>query len=549
MKYHSTYQSSSSLIRLAVACACFIAGLTATAQTGTNPGTNDQVIIMREYEAKVKDADKISLSPNIPEEEERTPKLSYKVPERDYKDIPFEPNPLKPLGMSTDKLERFNSSYVKLGFGTQLAPLAELMYNDNKSKKIKYGFFYDHLSMYGFKIKNQRFSDDKVGAYVKYNPGKVELSGAFRFHNLRTHFYGSPDTTFEEKAVRQNLRDYDLNIGLKNSVRNKNNIDYAAAIRGNYFQETYGKGYEYFVNFKVGATYTFKKYHSAYAGFQADVSEYKSDSNSVFRTVFLTHVGYGFNNDDWKAHAAITIAADGSKVFILPDLYIEKRLYQHKLLAYAGWEVRFQKNSFKSLAERNNFINSTIQLQNTRIGDIFGGVKGTVDVFSYNIRFAYRGIGNMPLYYTDYFDNKRFYVGYDQAANVFNGLVELGYNHKEDLRLLASMELNSYSLHDNAKAWYEPLVRASIKGSYTIQKKIVIGADIYAFSNYYGFIAPDNIRNIHGTVDANLNIEYIFNKKLSFFGQLNNIAHQRYQVWANYQVYGINGLIGAKFCF
>src|SRR3954466_14385538 len=98
-------------MRYAFVTACFLAaGHIADAQTGTN----DQVIIMKEYEAKVKDADKISLSPNIPDEEDRTPKLSYKVPERDYKDIPFEPNPLKPLGMSNDKLERFNSSYIKL---------------------------------------------------------------------------------------------------------------------------------------------------------------------------------------------------------------------------------------------------------------------------------------------------------------------------------------------------------------------------------------------------------------------------------------------------
>ena len=149
-------------IRYAFASACFMAGSHfAQAQTGTN----DQVIIMKEYEAKVKDADKVSLSPNIPEEEDRTPKLAYKIPERDYKDIPFEPNALKPLGMSNDKLEKFNSSYIKFGFGSQLTPLAELMYNDNKSKKIKYGFYYDHLSQYGFHIKNQKYSDDKVGAY------------------------------------------------------------------------------------------------------------------------------------------------------------------------------------------------------------------------------------------------------------------------------------------------------------------------------------------------------------------------------------------------
>jgi hypothetical protein len=533
-------------MRYALIAACFMA---ANHAVHAQSGTNDQVIIMKEYEAKVKDADKVSLSPNIPEEDDRTPKLTYKVPERDFKEITFEPNPPKPLGMSNDKLERFNSSYIKLGIGSQLTPLAELVYNDNKSKNIKYGFFYDHLSQYGFHIANQKYSDDKVGAYLHYTPGKVELSVGLQFHNLLTHFYGSPDTTYSSSAIKQNLRDYDLNVGLKNSQKNKANIDYDAILRGNYMQETYGKGYEYFVNGKVDATYSFKKYHSVFAGFQTDISDYVPDSGSVVRDLFLNRVGYGFNNDDWKARAALTLAVDNGNVYALPDLYVEKRLYQHQLIAYAGWEIRFQKNSFKSLSETNNFVNSTLELKNTRISDVYGGLKGTISAFSYNIRGAYRSVSNMAFYYNDYFDQKRFYVSYDPSVSGFNGLIELGYNHKDNLRLLASLDINSYTASDNAKAWYEPLARFDIKGSYVIEKKIIVGADIYAFSSYYGFIAPDNIREIHGTVDANINLEYIFSKRVSFFGKLNNIAHQRYQVWANYQTYGINGLVGAKFSF
>jgi hypothetical protein len=525
-----------------------------SSQASFAQGTSDQVVITREYEGKVKEADKVSLAPNIPEEKEVAPKLSYSVPQRDFKDISFEPNPLRPLGMSTDKLERFNSSYIKLGFGSQLTPLAELMYNDNKSKNLKYGFFYDHLSQYGFHIKNQKYSDDKVGAYMNYFLDKLELSAAFGFHNLRTHFYGSPDTTYDGKAILQNLRDYDLNIGIKNSQKNKNNIDYYAAVRGNYMQETYGGGYEYMINGKVGGNYTLKKLHSIFADFQADVSSYNTkpsdtSKSNLFRTLFFTRVGYGFNNDDWKARAAFTLAVDGNKVYALPDLYLEKRLYEHKLLVYAGWEIRLDKNSFKSLSERNNYVNSVIDLKNTRVSDLYGGLKGTLDGFSYNLRFGYKNISNMAFFYTNYFDTKRFYVAYDPKVNDFNALIELGYNYKQNLRFLWTTDINSYSASINDKAWYEPLLKTSLKASYIIEKKIVIGVDVFAFSNYYGFLSPGNTRKISGTADANLNIEYLFNKRLSFFGTLNNIAHQRYQVWANYQVYGINGLVGAKFSF
>ena len=347
----------------------------------------------------------------------------------------------------------------------------------------------------------------------------------------------------------QNLRDYDFNLGLKNTQKNKNNIDYAAALRGNYFQETSGGSDEWFVNGKVGAAYGFKKGHSVFAGFQFDVSSFKSTQQSLFRDIFLTNVGYGFNNDDWKGKAAFTLAVDNGKVYPMPDLYLEKRLYEHKLLAYAGWEIRLQKNSFKTLAERNNFVNSDLELKNTRISDLYGGVKGTIDGFSYNLRIAYKNISDMAFYYTNYFDEKRFYVSYDPKVTDFNALIELGYNHKDVMKLLLTADVNSYSPRDNDKAWYEPAFKLSLKGSYIIEKKIVVGLDIYGFSNYSAFMAPDNIRTIKGTADVNINLEYLFNKRLSFFGKLNNIAHQRYEMWANYPVYGINGLVGAKFSF
>ena len=526
-----------------------------TSGTYAQQGTNDQVVITKEYEGKIKDAEKVSLAPNIPEVKETTPEMTYNVPQREFKDISFEPDPIRPLGMSTDKLERYNSSYIRLGVGSQLTALADLVYNGhNKSDNLKYGFFFDHLNQYGFKVKNQRFSDDQLGAFMKYFVKKLEFSAGFEFHNLRPHFYGSHDTVYSANAILQNLRNYDLNIGFKNSQKNKSNIDYFAVVRGNLFQETYGGGYEYFVNGNVRAAYNFKKFHTVFASFRGEVSSYNtksSDTNnlSLMRTLFFTKVGYGFNNDDFKARAAFTIGVDGSTVYPLPDLYLEKRLYQHMLLAYVGWEIRLDKNSFQSLSTNNNFINSVINLRNTRVSDVYAGLKGTMGGFSYNLRFAYKDIYNMAFYYTNYFDTKRFYVAYDSHVKDFNGQVELGYNYKDNLRILWTTDINGYTPTDNQYAWYAPLLKTSFKASYTIEKKIIIGADVYAFSDYHGFLSPGNVMTVKANADADINIEYIFNKHVSFFGKLNNLANQHYQIYANYPVYGINGLVGAKFSF
>ena len=545
MKRSITYYPHSLAHRLLVAVLCLCAIEPLYAQQGTN----DQVIIIKEYDAKVKEADKINLSPNITEEDDKMPKLTYKVPQRDLKDIAFEPNPLKPLGMSTDKMERFNSSYIKIGFGSQLSPLVELMYNNNGTKNLRYGFFYDHFSQYGFHITNQKYSDDKLGAYLHYYPAKSELSTAFTFHNLRTHFYGSPDTTYDGAAIRQNLRDYDFTLRFRNIQKNSIGLDYATAIRGNYMQETYGSGNEYFVNGNLLLSHTFKKPHTLYGDFEFDVSGYNTAVQNTFRHLFWAGLGYSFNNDNWKARIAFKLGIDNGTVYALPDLYLEKRLYEHKFIAFVGWEINLQKNSFKTLTERNNYLQSNIDLNNTRTSDLYGGLKGTISAFSYNIRIAYKNISNMPFYYTNYFDTKRFYVSYDPRVNDFNAQIELGYNHKDKLRIAVLADINTYSPLNNSQAWYEPVLKTDIKASYIFAKKIIVGIDLYAFSSYSGFLSPGITRTTAGTADLSLNLEYIFSKRLSFFGTLNNIAHQRYERWAYYPVYGINGLVGAKFAF
>ena len=128
-------------------------GVQTFAQTSVG---NDEVIIVKEHDSKIKDADKISVAPNIPQLEDQKMSFDYSIPAREYKEMAIEPNPMKPIALSKEKLERFNQSYIKLGFGSQLSPLVEFMYN-GKGKNVRYGAEVYHFNATPFSIKNQRF--------------------------------------------------------------------------------------------------------------------------------------------------------------------------------------------------------------------------------------------------------------------------------------------------------------------------------------------------------------------------------------------------------
>jgi outer membrane receptor protein involved in Fe transport len=56
-------------------------------------------------------------------------------------------------------------------------------------------------------------------------------------------------------------------------------------------------------------------------------------------------------------------------------------------------------------------------------------------------------------------------------------------------------------------------------------------------------------RSLKGYVDASLNAEYRYTKKLAAFIRLNNLAAQQYMIWNNYPSQRINGLAGINFSF
>lgn len=538
---------------------------------GTSVG-NDEVIVVSQHDAKIKDADKISVSPNVPQMEVPAVKLDYTIPSHDYKELRLEPSPLKPIALSKEKLERFNRSYIKLGFGSQLSPLAEVVYN-GKSGITHFGVDASHFSAFPQDIKNQQFHNTKAGAYLRVYPATYLFGADFRFQNYITHFYGLQNAeTQTMKQIRQIFQDFDGKIHFANAQKNKIDLDFNSGVQFNYFRELAGKSNELFIRGNVGL-YKNIKQHTVGGSFDADVSRYQvfhdslnsSHSHNLWRQLYWLKLHYGYSDKNFLARAAFTFGLENinntTKFYPLPDLYFQARLYQKAIHIYAGWNMQLMKNSFRNFAQENNFIQSDIQLENSRVSDVYGGLKGAVSGFSYKAQFSYKYVWNQAFYYTGVADVRRFQVGYFANMQAFNPHLELGYNYRDAFMASLSFDYNRYIVPGaNAflspqRAWYMPDFTANLRLRYTINQKVIVGADVYGFTAYHGFLQsqdigfPNPIFTQKGTADANLSVEYLINKQWSVFGNLNNIANQKYQRWANYPVFGINGLVGGKFSF
>ena len=138
---------------------------------------------------------------------------------------------------------------------------------------------------------------------------------------------------------------------------------------------------------------------------------------------------------------------------------------------------------------------------------------------------------------------------YDSNAIIYNAHFEAGYNAKEWLRFLLIGDYNDYHLKSNAQAWHMPALKATFRANYIWKDKISVTLDLYGITSSNTLLPENKVGKVNGTADLNVGAEYLFNKHLSFFATLNNIANIKYQQWYQYPSYGINGMIGGKFAF
>lgn len=509
----------------------------------------EEVTVVREAEGNLQDANRISFPPVAPEFTTTIPALQYAVPKKDFRFDFFEPQPVKPLALAKEKAEKFLNSYIKLGFGSQLTPLAQFAYHSTQFSRVHFGLLYDHLSMYGFAIRNQRFSDDAIKAYVRYFPRSVELGAHFRFHNLRTHFYGFPDSIRAAVQLRQVFRDYEGAVWLQDALPIRGDWRFRQELNFHYTTEQTAGVNEWFVRSQTDINKTIRKHHHITAHLFADISSYRGDTIAVLqRNLFRVGVGYLFNNDDWRIQAGFSAGVDGKKFVPLPDISVEKQVYQRYIIPYGGFRMTLQKNAFRSLAVDNPFLHSQQQLLNTVALTPYVGIKGNIERVFYNVGFQYNRITNRPFFINDSLDLRRFQVVYD-TINLYRIHGDLAVDLTNGLRLGLQAEYNLFGMKALSSPWHTPAFRLQFSARYNWKDKIIAGLELTGITGARAPLAGSQVKELKGTADLSVSLEYVFKRYLSFFGNLNNIAHQKYERYYGYPSFGINGVAGARFSF
>lgn len=513
------------------------------------------------------------------------PKINYPLISL-KRETSFELDNIQPakIKLFTKNPELYNH-YLKLGIGSYINPLLQYNYNSGRSRSTNWGVNVDHnsswLNMKGWAPS----SFDKTGArlYGTLLKSKYQLTGALDFYNHGFHYYGIPDENVPKDSIGGRFNNIGVNAEYRTAGKDSAKSNFKVGVEYfNFFTfkqkgDTLAKNN---VRENFAAIYTGYWYKLKTEIFAVDLDvRYDNYKYRAADTLFADSV-MGYNNHNAIINFRPYVESRGKKYYvkvgvdlsfdvrnklrfdIFPIAEFSYALINNTFTPYLGVTGRLKQNNFKTLTLENQYIReSQKQLNEATIFDAYLGFRGHITKeLSFNLMGSFARIRNMALFVNDttFTLGNQFDVIYD-TAYVARVNASLSYQMNEKLRVDLIGDYYYYMLNDQPFAWNKPDYRITLSGKYNLMSKLIVGLDLVMEGGRKTKVyAPDNdilerggifYKKLGFLADLNLNIEYRWNKRISVFLNLNNLAFQKYLIWDQYRVQGFQAMLGATFSF
>ena len=535
---------------------------------------------------------KISDLPKSRDTTIQIPEVKYYI-EPKYVPVTFEIDPIEPAKLKiVEPLEKLYHGYVKGGIGMYAMPFFDGYYNSTRSKTNTWGVNYKHHSaLDGINdIGNSKFSENYVDGYYKHFLKRHTISTNVYYHRDIFNYYGFSlnDTLIplayreSKDTARQGYHNVGFDVTLASNYSDTNKLNHVEQFKYHYL---FGIKKLSEHNFVVGTT--LNKYLpgegvNALVSFAVDINTINQpnltpidtvgvvlpEPNTLYQTTgiirLVPHVIKSKGKYLFKGGFGVNIdIADENRFYFFPEVEGSANWFNNVFIPYIGFTGGVKRNSFNSLRLENPFILNNVQMRNSaeRI-NAYGGIRGGISArWTFNTSFRFQNTDATPLFVNDtaYSYQNAFTIIYDNVKKMtISG--QLGYQANDKLTLFAKGEYFINKTETQEFAWLLPNFYVSLNGIYDLADKFVVRANVYVMGQRKTFTylpkdelvanaAGQYVYTLKPFVDANLGIEYRYNKRLSAFLNLNNIATVKYQKWTNVPVQSFNLMGGFTFSF
>ena len=559
---------------------------------------NEEVTIEGTYRPKVNKVDKILMKPETPEQ-------SFPMPEAEVKVLDIE----HPFRLSLEKLSPLNykggkgtgedlaKNFLMAGFGTRISPVFLYKHNSNLTKNLGLGVGIKHYSSW-LDIKDYAPSSFMNNAFdISLTSSKyknVQLGGDVYYKNDMYHYYGvnlvaHPLTSAELEdycgAVKYNT--IGGHFGLVSNATRVGEVSHKLGLDYHYtFDNTFAR--EHYAGAEYGIGYTQNwwgdKSHPQKIGVDLGFQyEYFDSSHSVIHDIVLNRHDlllakinpyFEMVDEFYKLHLGVRL--DGVNrvqnkdklLTVRPDLSGSLYVLNKKLEFYAGLNGGKKLNTYSEIITENPFVGYNLELltQNVKLG-FDGGVRTNIaEMVDLHLGVRYRHTDNDLFYVLDKrflgeqgFSNK-FDVVYD-GTQLVSVLADMRVKLRSSLTADLGFAYNNCKPSNEEYAWYRPATEGRLKLTYDVNDKLALNstflyqggryAKVWNAGPYWNAKYPPQYyeEKLKDVFDLGFGADYRVNDQLSVFAKLNNLLNQKYQLYYDYPVTGIEAFAGLKMTF
>ncbi len=515
-----------------------------------------EVIITSAFKPSLKTAAKINFTAASLLADTNKLSVNYKIPSQNLF-FSYQPVPIKPIALGIDSVASWqNEHFVKLGFGNFSSPFAEVGFSFGDRNSSSIAIHASHISSKG-NLDFQQFSKTGFDVLSIFNTQSEHEWTAKAFYNSNTqYFYGiqpsNPVLTKNDLLQRFHL--VGLELGVQNKQTGNYGLIYHPQIFVNYFVDN-RKASEVNLIAKLPFTKSFSSLYAFKMGITADIANYQapliSNTIKINNNLFFIDPTVQFKTPNFKLNLGIQPSWDNNQFSLLPNITAEAKIKETGLNAELGWVGYFQKNSYRSLAGFNPWIQTPTTILNTRISEQYIGIKGSSgNHLTYQARLSLMQLYNQALFVNNYTDGRSFDILFDPKIQNLRIHGELGYHIQEKFSFIGAINLNEYTnlaTYDKAYGLTPMELTGTLK--WKISKDLQVKADAFFRdgSNYQNKLLQS--QKLNPAADLNLGAEFSVLPQLNLWIQMNNLFNNKYQRWNQYEVLGFNVLGGVVYSF
>ena len=555
---------------------------------------DEQVTVEGKYRPKVNKVSKLQLNPE-------TPQPSYDLPNTEVNPVEakqkfaLDLDKIAPTGYAArkDKLVTPTQNFLVAAFGTRVSPVFLYKHNSMLTKTLGLGVGIKHNSSW-LDIKHyapSSFMNNAIDVNLSTSRfDGFQLDGGIYYKNDMYHYYGisnvdSLGLTEEQLAniaPRIIYNKIGAHLGLASTTTRVGELSHGAHL--DYFY-LFNREHSIDFGYSLGYAENFwgKKDHPQKIGidfgFQYDYCMGQQDNTfTVDRVLFKVNPYFEMSDEFYRLHLGVLVDGatrdyDSARFFaVRPDVRGSLYILNKKLEFYAGLNGGRELVRFCDVVEDNPFLspmcNPTLCVKNVKLG-FDGGVRTNImEIVDLHLGVRYRHTNRDPLYVYYIPNATQFPPGVDPILNSF----DLVFDETKLVTVMADVRVklrNSLTAdlgfaYNNCKpaheehAWYRPTTEGRLKVTYDFNDKLSFNTSfLYQGGRYAkvwdGVVDWQNFnfesKRLKDVFDLSLGADYKVNDQISAFVLLDNVACQKYQLYYNYPVTGIQFFAGVKLRF